>query len=238
MAIKGKGKTKERVVARAPRREPVAVKPPVFARRRVQVAGAFVLGVLTMMFLVWVTNGLREQDRSERARVRQAAVLERTRGAVDAWRIVVEGEVNKIGAIQPGLPPMLLPAASAALDGLAAGSDVKGAAATLSDAQRSLTAAIDTIDEYGLADEIRGLGFDNTQTNYLLNSKSKMIEALQLYRQAVALGRRSLDGADGLGEITLELRDQAATMFARGWGDLDRVKESVGIDQTPGDIAP
>ena len=41
MAIKGKGKTRSRPPARAPRPIPVVVKPPFFRRRWVQVVGAF-----------------------------------------------------------------------------------------------------------------------------------------------------------------------------------------------------
>ena len=42
MAIKGKGKTKSRPPARAPRPAPVVRKPPFFARRWVQVVAALV----------------------------------------------------------------------------------------------------------------------------------------------------------------------------------------------------
>jgi len=157
---------------------------------------------------------------------------------VEAWQIVVEGEVDKIGTREPGLPPTLLPAAAAAIDGLEAGGDVEGAAGALGDAERSLGAAIDALSGYALVEEIRGEGFDITQTNYLLNSKTKMVEALRIYRQAVVLGTRALGGAAELGGISLELRDRATTMFADGWNDLERVKQTVGISPAPGGIVP
>ena len=47
MAIKGKRRTKNRPVTRAPRRAPVAVKPHLFGRRWFQLAAVFVAGILT-----------------------------------------------------------------------------------------------------------------------------------------------------------------------------------------------
>lgn len=238
MAIKGKGKTRPRPVARAPRREPVPVKPPFFTRRLVQVAIAFVAGVLVMMFLVWITNGLREQRREERTREREAAALQRTRTVVSDWQGVVETAVTGLGGeiAGPGIPPTLLPAASAAIDGAAAGNEVEGAGGTLDEAATSLSNAIGSIDGYDLLGELRDRGFDINQTNYLLNSKTKILEALRVYRESVAVAQRA-DGDRQLGRIAAALRDRAATLFADGWRDLEQVKQSVGIDLLP-DAAP
>ena len=67
MAIKGKGKTKNRQPARAPRRTPVPVKPPFFARRWVQLVAALLIGMGIVWFLVWVTNGIRASRDSDQA---------------------------------------------------------------------------------------------------------------------------------------------------------------------------
>jgi hypothetical protein len=234
MAIKGKGKTRPRRAPRPPRHEPVHVKPPFFARGWVQVTGAFVLGFLAMMFLVWVTNGLREQNRIERSREREAAELQRTRGIVQDWAGVVDTQVGTIGQVTgPGLPPTLLPAASAVIDGVAAGDDVKGASATLDEAEADLATAVETLDAYELLGKIRNKGFDVPQTNYLLNSKTKLLEGLRNYRHAVVLARRALSGGTGLGKIAADLRDGALTLVAGGWRDLEQVKQSVGINPLP-----
>jgi hypothetical protein len=94
------------------------------------------------------------------------------------------------------------------------------------------------LDDYQLVDRIRDKGFDVTQTNYLLNSKTKMLEALKIYREAVAVAQRALKGEAGLGDIAIALRDQAVTLFADGWRDLDQAKQSVGINPIPGGLAP
>jgi hypothetical protein len=234
MAIKGKGKTRPRRAPKPPRHAPVPVKPPVFARRWVQVTAAFALGFLVMMFLVWVTNGLREQSRIDRSRAREAAELQRTRGVVQDWSGVVDAEITEIGqATGPGIPPTLLPAASAAIDGVAAGDDVRGAAATLDEAGSGLASAIEALDAYELVDKIRDKGFDIPQTNYLLNSKTKILEGLRNLREAVAVAERALSGVEGLGSIATELRDRGMALFSEGWRDLEQVKQTVGIGQAP-----
>lgn len=235
MAIKGKGRTKARQVPRAPRHQPVEVKPPLFTRRWVQVAGAFVLGIGAMMFLVWVTNGLREQDRSERARELAAAERAGTRPVVEAWSGAVDGAIGSIAQPGgPGIPPTLLSAASAAVDGIAAGDPVRGAAATLREADGALRSAVETLGGYALVEEIRDKGFDITQTNYLLNSRSKIVEGLELYRQTVAVAQQALEGDDRLGTVATGLRDQAVTLFTDGWRDLEQVKQSIGISPVAG----
>ena len=238
MAIKGKGKTRPRRAPRPPRHTPVPVKPPLFSRRWVQVTGAFVLGFLAMMFLVWVTNGLREQNRTDRARAREAAELQRTRGVVQDWAGVVDAEIGDIGETAgPGIPPTLLPAASAAIDGVAAGDDVQGAAGTLDEAGSALASAIETLDAYELVGTIRDKGFDIPQTNYLLNSKTKILEGLRNLRVAVMLADRAVSGDDGLGRSAIDLRERAHALFAEGWRDLEQVKQSVGIGSMPGAAA-
>lgn len=235
MTIKGKGRTKPRQVARAPRRGPVPVKPPFFTRRWVQVAGAFVLGISAMMLLVWVTNGLREQSRIDRARQGEAAELAATRTVVQAWRGQVEAEVGTLGGqvADPAVPPTLLPAASAAIDGVAGGDDVRGAAGTFSEAEAGLEEAITILDGYALVDEIRDQGFDIAQTNYLLNSRTKIVESLRVYLHAVGLAKRASEGQGGVGRIAAGLRDRAAALFVGGWADLQQVSQSVGINPVP-----
>ncbi len=86
MAIKSKKpRSKPKQVARAPRREPVAVPTPFLSRRWVQAVAVFVVGVFAMTFFVWLTNGLRSNDAeaeaaAEAATKRQAAMAYQDRG--------------------------------------------------------------------------------------------------------------------------------------------------------------
>jgi hypothetical protein len=85
MAIKGKGRTKARQPVRAPKRGPVPVPVPFFRRRSVQVVAAFLVGSLVFWGGIWLTNGLRAQDTSERDREQE--LLQRRTGA--AWENLV-----------------------------------------------------------------------------------------------------------------------------------------------------
>jgi hypothetical protein len=108
----------------------------------------------------------------------------------------------------------------------------------LEGADAALKAAFEMLEKHALVDEIRDKGFDVTQTNYLLNSRGKMLHALQVYRHAVDLARRSLDKGDDVADVAAGLRDQAVILFGDGWRDLDQVKQSVGINPIPGGLAP
>ncbi|MDP9118719.1 MAG: hypothetical protein M3M93_00375, partial [Actinomycetota bacterium] len=90
MAIKGKGRTRTRQSVRAPRRGPVPVPVPFARRRGVQVIAAFVAGLLVFWGGIWLTNGLRAQDTSERDR--EEELLRRRAGA--AWENVVATELG------------------------------------------------------------------------------------------------------------------------------------------------
>lgn len=238
MAIKGKGRTRSRQVTRAPRREVVEVRRPILSRRWFQILSAFVVGILAMMFWVWVTNGLRESSLSERTRTDEAARLERTRRVVQAWQAVVVAEVGTIGTITPGMPPALLPEAAAVIDRRASGKASPEAAGVLNEAERALSDAISTLEGYQLPEEIRGKGFRLADTNYLLNSKSKMVDGLKLYVRSVDLAGKAVDTAGKPGErlavIATRLRDQAQALFSDGFTDLDQARAGVGLSEPLG----
>ena len=104
MAIKGKSRTKSRPkqVARAPRREPVVVKPPLFQRRWLQLTAAFILGVLAMSIVVWVSHGVHRQRAEGRRRRPPPSVA----AAARAGRAPSRARFAKVGtATQQGLPP-------------------------------------------------------------------------------------------------------------------------------------
>jgi hypothetical protein len=236
LAIKGKRRTKNRPVTRAPRRAPVAVKPHLFGRRWFQLTALFVAGIFATMFVVWVTNGLRE----ERASDADAAAKGRTRRAVQTWQTTVEGEVAKVGSVGgQGIPPTLFPQITGLTDDLAKGkAPPKDAETALASARKGAVAAADAIDAFKLTDAIRKAnGFVVAQTNYLLNSQSRLVDGLHLYQHAIEVAVRAVaaTGAERarLGAIAVALRDQAAQVFADGWNDLENVKASVGLGQIP-----
>lgn len=234
MAIKGKGKTRSRPVARAPRRLPVEVKPAFFARRWIQISGALAGGVLLMVVLVWATNGLR----TEHARNRHKADLVRERAAVQAWQGQVQAAIGKLGSASPGSQPAILPDLTTALASLGKGTVPGGAAQTLRTDAGNAQAAAGLLDKYDLVKQIRSKGFNVTQVNYLLNSQTKMVEGLQLYVQAATLARGAV-AAKGPGAVkaaaaqATAVQKLAEKIFNEGFSDYSQVLPTVGLFQQP-----
>jgi hypothetical protein len=236
MAIKGKTKSRSRgrPPARAPRREPVVVKPPLVRRRWVQVCAAAVVGALAVLFAVWITNGLRQ----ERANDEEAAAAATRRSAAQEWQRTLEGEVGKLGTISPGTPPTILTELSGAIDGLADGKAPDGTDATIADALTLVRAATETLDGYDLTATIADQGFDVEETNYFVNSQSKVVHALKLYEQSALLAREALatEGEErvALARRAVAVRDLATSLLNEGWNDYLQVMFAVGLTQVAG----
>jgi hypothetical protein len=220
MAIKGKSKKRSapKQVARAPRREPVAVKPPVFQRRWVQVTSAFLVGMLAFMALIWFTNGLRSSREKDAAAAHAATKLK----AAQSWQAAVGGSVGKLGAAQQGLPPTVFPEMSSALDQMKKdGTAPKGAAGSFTTASRGAASAIKTLTAFDLAGTISGKGFDQTEASSFTSSKDGLIGALELYQKSAQVGAQALNTSGpqrlALAKIAADLRDQANTELDRAW---------------------
>jgi len=233
MAIKGKGKTRGRAPARAPRRMPVDVPVPFFLRRRVQVALAFVAGILVMMLAVWVTNGLRQQSADDK----RSAEAADQRAAGQAWKGEVEAALGAIGTLTQGAPPSLLPTIGDTIAALDKGKVPDGAAETLQTAQDDATTASEAIQAYVLVDEIRDKGMTEGQANYFLDSQVRSAVALDLYRQAAAAAELAAAAADidraPLVKRAKELKASADHILGDGWNDYQQALLSVQILETP-----
>ncbi|HEX5936721.1 MAG TPA: hypothetical protein VFZ75_03360 [Actinomycetota bacterium] len=183
MAIKGKGRTKARQPVRAPRREPVPVPVPLVRRRWVQLTAAFVAGLLIFMGGVWLTNGLRDQDEAERSTQQE---LERRR-AGSAWQTLVESEVGKLGEVSFEAPPAILANLGATLDGLAERTPGE-AAPTLRRIAADTKQVQDAVEGFALASQVGGKGFTPGEVLRYLSARDELVTALNLYREAAALG--------------------------------------------------
>jgi hypothetical protein len=221
VAIKGKGKTRSRPPARAPRRIPVEVPTPLLRRRWVHVAAAMLVGAGIVWFLVWLTNGIRRSGAEERE---AAAQVERRR-AVQGWKALVEGEIAKVGTLGgPGTPPTIAAELGPALEALRKGrDDVAG----IEGLDERLMASADALEGYELADAIGGKGFDTGEANALTNSKDRFVSALRTYASATRLAlaaaalpdgerRPILDEADALARVARETVHDAWNEFQIG----------------------
>lgn len=215
MAIKGKGRTRTKQPVRAPRRGPVPVPVPFVRRRGVQVVAAFLVGALVFWGGVWLTNGLRAQDTSERDREQE--LLQRRTGA--AWENLVATEVRAIGQIQEGNPPVILPQVRAVITALAEKTP-KDAVSTLQTAADDAQEAIDGIGGYQLSSSLSDKGFDKGAVLRFLSARDELVNSIQLYREAALTGVLAADlqskdrrAAVARAESLLSLADAAALRF-------------------------
>jgi hypothetical protein len=217
MAIKSKGKTKQRPVARGPRHDPVPVPKPFAQRRWVQLTAIFIVGVFAMVVLVWVTNGLR----TDRASKKAAEELTTRQQALGKWKTVVESQVSAVGQLQGNVAPVVASDISAAVQALANGKDPSTSSTSLASSAAQLSNAAKTIDGFDLASTITNQGFDAEASTSLTSSKAELVQSLQLYQQAAKLAIVAMAAQGGTrSQVTASakaIEDSAATLMQTAW---------------------
>jgi hypothetical protein len=233
LAIKGKGKTKGRQMARAPRRAPVEVKQPLFLRRWVQVVLAFLAGLLLMVFAVWVTNYLRQERVDEQA----ATQASQQRAAGQKWKTQVEGALGKVGSISPGAAPAVFPDLAATISGLQKGTVPDGAKSTLEQAQADAKRARDPLKSFDLTGQVRDIGMGAEQVSWFLNSQTRIVQALELYTQAAADAELAIAAPDdqraAIADAAAGVQATAAEILQQGWQDYQNALAAVEIAESP-----
>jgi hypothetical protein len=234
MAIKGKGRTKTKQPVRAPRRGPVPVPVPFVRRRGVQAMAAFLAGVLVFWGGVWLTIGLRAQDRT--TRTEEQDLLRRRAGA--SWKSLIETEVGTIGTVQEGSPPVVLPEVRTTLTELGERTPADAVAA-LQDAATGATDVSGAIESYDLASSLTGKGFDKGQVLRFLSARDELLASLTLNREAALLGVAAarLDVADRAGVLgrAQSLLAEADAAMARFQTHQVEALSAAGINpQQPG----
>jgi hypothetical protein len=231
MAIKGKGKTKSRQPARAPRRTPVEVKPPFFARRWVQVVAALVVGMGIVWFLVWATNGIRASRDSDRA-AKQTA---QQKAALQQWQSLVEQQVGTVGQLQQqGVPPTISPQVSATGAALAAGKPPTATSADLKSSAAALQKAAKAMTTFNLSTTIRDKNFTTSQADTILTAQTHLTDSLSTYQQAALLAALAVDSNDASLQKELGARVQALAATANaelqeGWRLYTNALSNVGL---------
>jgi hypothetical protein len=235
MAIKGKGKTKSRPAARAPRPAPVVRKPPFIVRRWVQVVAAVLLGMGIVVVVVWATNGVGSADADE-ARTTSAA---NARRVVAQWQTTVDGVISKIapGSTAGTGSVTVLPELSASLETLAKGDQDRTASDTATTAIDLTREAATTLGSVDLPTLIRdNEGLDVAATNYVLNSKARMLDGIDLYGQVAKLVKTAVTTddaavADASIAAARDLVPIAQRVFAEGYADYTQALARVGLLQ-------
>jgi ferric-dicitrate binding protein FerR (iron transport regulator) len=228
MAIKGKGKARSRGVAKAPRREPVAVPVPLLRRRWVQIVAAFVVGLLVFWFAIWVTNGLRDQDATRTAdEQRQAQTT-----ALQRWQSQVETQIGPIAPLQDPLPPVIAAEAKSAAASLAAGKAPAEDPETLAAQSESLTAAADALEEFDLGKAVANTGLGEG-VNTILVSRTQLVNALRLYASAIDLVVAAYGAppqeAEAMAAAAADIMTAADQLLADSWRTYQLTLGRVGL---------
>jgi hypothetical protein len=147
------------------------------------VVAAFLAGILVFWGGIWLTNGLREQQRSNQSS--QEQLLRRRAGS--AWQSLIETEVGALGTVELGAPPSIVPQVRAVVTGLSRDTP-KDAIETLRSAAADIKETSAAIEGYALSEAIGGKGFDAGQVLRFLSARDELLTALGLYREAALLG--------------------------------------------------
>ncbi len=237
MAIKGKGKTKSRSAARAPRPAPVVRKLPLFVRPWVQFVAGVLLGVGLAMVVVWVTNGVRRNDVDEARTTGQ----KNARSVVQEWQTTVDGAISKIGSSGGATGSVtVFPALSASVATLAKGDPDKTAQDTATMAIGLSDEAATALGGVDLPALVREKGLDLATTNYVLNSKARMLDGIELYGRVAMLVKTAATADDpAVADASISeakaLLPIATRVFNEGYSDYTESLAQVGLLQpTPG----
>src|SRR5438093_5153244 len=186
MAIKGKtrSKGKPRSGTGAPRPTPVAVKPPFFLRRWVQVSLSFAAGIIAMVAFTWATNGVRAEHRTHDAAARGITA----RRAVAHWQGSVSSALTSLGFSDQTRSVASLTQLATLADAVSKGQTPAGAATQASTVEKSLKSAVKALDTLS-ADTIRNQGLNEFDASSLLDSRLAMLQAFQGSQQAAGLLR-------------------------------------------------
>jgi hypothetical protein len=231
MAIKGKSRPKSggKPVTRGPRPTYVPVKKPLLARRGLWIG---VVSVLVIASIVGIWYGIARQ----RSKDREAALAQRLRVAATKYQGLVDPVLAPIGQSQAPSGFIAFSEFSDALKAFADGSgdaaSLTSTASTASDQAKKAAASLDKVDAVAI---VSGKGFDENFVLYVVNSKARMVEGLDLYRQAALLAQ---DAANASGqeadELTARAKDVLGTadkVFGEGYQDYTEARFKAGTFQ-------
>jgi hypothetical protein len=235
MAIKGKGKTKARPVARAPRREPVVVKPPVWARRWVQLTSMFVVGLLVAALIGWVVGNLNKEEEA----TADAAKASRKTSALQQWQAAVDGAFGTVGTVSQAEAPVVLPDLATAVISLGKGEVPDGSAKKLGGLAKSARAAEKQLSQFDASTAISNAdAFSSFEALKIVDSQENLVLSLDLFARSAALAQlASLSKGREIKALAIQaggLSSRAQTTLKDAYnGYLDMLQSSGVISLTP-----
>ena len=228
MAIKGKGKTRPKQQARAPKHGPVPVPKPFAQRTWVRVMASFIAGVFLMSMCWWVWEGL-DKNRNQKA---AAADRAQQQQAIQTWRTTLEGAVSSVGQVQGATPPQVAPSLAPAIDAIAKGTDPGATADDLTTLAGQLNDAAKKLEKFKVADTIANHGFDSIQVQVITSAHDELAAGLRSLAIAAALAGLAIqhpDQADALAAEAARAAETGQSLILRGWTKYGNVAQAAGI---------
>lgn len=233
MAIKSKnkGRARGKKPARAPRHEPVPVKPPFARRTWVRLTAAFIAGVFLLSMCWWVWENL-DKDRNQKA---AASTQAQQQEAIAVWRGALEPVMSQLSPSQTGLGPQVAPSLAPAIAAIAKGQDPKVSASDMTAIATELDGAADTLEKFEVGDKIADHGFDRGQVDSITSAHAEIIAGLRSLAVAARLAALAIKTPALHKELAAEAQEASDTgqeLIARGWTKYTNALVGAGMQPT------
>jgi hypothetical protein len=229
MAIKGKGKTRAKQVARAPRREVVPVKPPFAQRTWVKATAAFIAGVFLVSMCWWVWENL-DQDRNADKAAQAGTSQQQT---IQQWRTELQTDLADVAQVQGGSVPQIATTVQPALDALDKGDDPGVTAADMTTLAGQLDAVAGKLAKFSIADAITDHdAFTKDQVQVITAAHAEIVAALRSFAVAANLTRLALaapTNQDDLVAAANEAMKNGQDLLTSGWTKYANASDEAGL---------
>lgn len=230
MAIKGKSKPKggAKPVTRGPRPTYVPVRTPLLQRRSFWFT---VIAVVVVASALGIWYGIAQQRESDRERELEASL----RRTVTDYQEQIEPILLTVGTPIPSgydTFPEFEDALNTFIDGQGKPADLQASAEATAQAAGTAAENLEAIEAAAL---VAGKGFDAEVALFVINSQSRMAQALRAYENAALLASDAAAAGDeqgvGLAKRAKEQVALAKDIFADGYQDYIEVQVRAGTYQ-------
>src|SRR5512134_3954723 len=230
MAIKGKSKPKggAKPVTRGPRPAYVPVRTPLLQRRSFWFT---VIAVVVVASALGIWYGIAQQRESDRERELEASL----RRTVTDYQEQIEPILLTVGTPIPSgydTFPEFEDALNTFIDGQGKPADLQASAEATAQAAGTAAENLEAIEAAAL---VAGKGFDAEVALFVINSQSRMAQALRAYENAALLAADAAAAGDEQGiALARRAKEQVALardIFADGYQDYIEVQVRAGTYQ-------
>jgi hypothetical protein len=229
MAIKGKGRTRPKQPARAPRREAVPVKPPFAQRTWVKATAAFIAGVFLVSTCWWVWENLdkdRNADRAAEARTQQQQTIQ-------AWKTELQTDLADVAQMEGGSVPQIATPLQPALDALDKNEDPGVTAAAMETLGGQLDDAAAKLAKFSIADAITDHdAFTQDQVQVMTAAHAEMVAALRSFAVAANLTRLAVAAPANQKDLVAAANEAMTTgqeLLTSGWAKYSNASDAAGL---------